>query len=386
MFKSGMPVQGKDFINRKQHLSKFNTYIKNNQHIMIKAPRRYGKTSLVVHLFELHKYDKIYVDIKRATSLQSLAEQIINEAYRYAGIEGIVSKAKESMSALFKQLKGSLKIDMEIAELTIETLEKNEKKQLDEVEFFLYAIDTVETIAKKQNINIKFAFDEFQDILMIADQKILDKLRSVIQHHQNVTYLFLGSIESIMNKIFSSRSSPFFHFTRIIELEGLNLDELKDFCKDFFAKQNISFSPFLLDVIDYLEGHPYYTMKTLQTIYYQALEENKDFIDKSDCIEALTIALFETKSYLEEVIEKIKQKKHHHSVIWHLANGLKDTSCDSPTLYKTYKSLEDMGYIKKLNRGEYKITDIFLKILLQQKEDGKLIEEKIEFPELGTKS
>lgn len=67
-------------------------------------------------------------------------------------------------------------------------------------------------------------------------------------------------------------------------------------------------------------------------------------------------------------------------MIWHLANALKDTSCDSPTLYKTYKSLEDMGYIKKIDRGEYKITDIFLKILLQQKDDSKLIAEKIEFP------
>ncbi|MEA2017049.1 MAG: hypothetical protein U9N59_01265 [Campylobacterota bacterium] len=379
MFKSGMPVYGKDFIDRKQHLVKFNTFIKNNQHIMIKAPRRYGKTSLVVHLFEIHKYNKIYVDIKRATSLQSLAEQIINEAYKYAGIHSIISKAKESISSLFKHLKGTLKIDMQTAELTIEILEKNEKKQIDEVEFFLYAIDLVETIAKKQNINIKFAFDEFQDILTIADNKILDKLRSVIQHHQNVTYIFLGSIESIMNKIFSSKASPFFHFARVIALDGLEINELTEFCKDFFKEHKITYDDFLFEVIYYLDGHPYYTMKTLQSIYYKTLEENSNTVQKDDCIEALTTALFETKSYLEEIIEKIKQKKHHHSVIWHLANGLKDESIDSPTLYKTYKSLEDMGYIKKRNRGEYYITDIFLKILLQQKNDIKLIEEKIDF-------
>lgn len=132
---------------------------------------------------------------------------------------------------------------------------------------------------------------------------ISKELRSVIQHHQNVTYIFLGSIESIMNKIFSSKASPFFHFARIIELNGL-----KEFYKEFFAKQNISFDLFLLNTIDYLEGHPYYTMKTLQTLYYQALEEDRKFIDKNNCVEALTVALFETKSYLEEIIEKIKQK------------------------------------------------------------------------------
>jgi AAA+ ATPase superfamily predicted ATPase len=379
MFKSGMPVSGEDFIDRKQHLIKFNTFIQNNQHIMIKAPRRYGKTSLVVHLFEIHKYPKIYVDIKRATSLHALAEQIINEAYKYAGVEGIISKAKASITGLFKHLKGTLKIDIEIAELTIETLEKSEKKQIDEVAFFLYAIELVETIAKKQNIALKFAFDEFQDILTIADKKILDALRSVIQHHQHVTYIFLGSIESIMNTIFSSKTSPFFHFARVIELDGLDIDELKTFCKDFFKAQQMTYDTFLFDVLAYLEGHPYYTMKTLQSIYYKMLEERRDNIQKEDCIEALTIALFETKSYLEEIIGKIKQKKYHYSVLWHLANGLKDKTVESATLYKAYKSLEDMGYVKKRNRGEYTITDIFLKILLQQKNDSKLLEEKVEF-------
>lgn len=379
MFKSGMPVYGEDFIDRKQHLVKFNTFIQNNQHIVIKAPRRYGKTSLVIHLFKTYKYNKIYIDIKRATTLQNLAEQIINEVYKYAGIDDIITKAKDSIVSLFKQLKGTLKTDMEIVELTIEILEKNEKNQIDEVEFFLYAVDLVETIATQQNINIKFIFDEFQDILTIAEKKILDKLRSVIQHHQNVTYIFLGGIESIMTQIFSSETSSFFHFARIIELNGLNIDELKNFYKEFFQNHTITYDEFLFDVIVYLEGHPYYTMKTLQSIYYKTLENSNMHISKNDCIEALTIALFETKSYLEEIIEKIKQKKHHHSVIWHLANGSKNTNIDSPTLYKTYKSLENMGYIKKADRGEYYITDIFLKILLQQTNDTKLLNKQVDF-------
>ena len=379
MFRSGMPVHGKDFIDRTQHLKKFQTFIDNNQHIMIKAPRRFGKTSLVVHLFEIYNYNTIYIDIKRATTLEYLAKQIINEAYKYAGVDNIIAKAKESISGVFKILRASLKIDINIAELTIETLEKNEKQQIDEVEFFLYAIDLVEQIAKKQDINIKFAFDEFQDILAISSKSILDKLRSVMQHHSHITYIFLGSIESIMNKIFSSKSSPFFHFARVIELDGLDTDELKKFCKDFFDSKNIKYDDFLFTLIDYLKGHPYYSMKALQSIYYKTLENNSNFITKNDCIEALTIALFETKSYLEEIIEKIKSKKHHHSVIWNLANYTKDKNIDSPTLYKTYKSLENMGYIKKHDRGDYQITDIFLEILLQQKNDSRFLEERIDF-------
>lgn len=369
MFKSGMPVKGDDFIDRIKHLKSFKAYIDGNQHIMIKAPRRFGKTSLIVQLFSIGDYKKIYIDVKRAPSLQKLSEQIIDEAYALAGFTGIIQKTKESISSLLKQLRASLKIDIEIAEITIETLERNEKKQIDESEFFLYALDLVEKIAKSQGVNIKFAMDEFQDILDIADAKILDKMRSVIQHHECVTYIFLGGMESVMNKIFSSKSSAFFHFARVIDLDGLNCDELLAYSQEFFAKRGISYDDSLGRLIFFLEGHPYYSVKTLQIIYYRAIEEGKG-ITKTECLEALKIAGYETKSYLEEIVEKLKQKKYHHTILWSLANGVKNKNIDAPTLYKTYKSLEDMGYIKKESRGEYIITDIFLKILLQQNNDA----------------
>lgn len=369
MFKSGMPVKGDDFIDRVKHLKSFKAYIDGNQHIMIKAPRRFGKTSLIVQLFDFGEYKKIYIDIKRSPSLQKLSEQIIDEAYSLAGFAGIIQKTKESISGLLKQLRASLKIDIEIAEITIETLEKNEKNQIDESEFFLYALDLVEKIGKSQNINIKFAMDEFQDILDIAEPKILDKMRSVIQHHECVTYIFLGSIESVMNKIFASKSSPFFHFARVIDLGGLDCAELLAYSQELFAKYGIACDDSLGKLIAFLEGHPYYSVKTLQIMYYRAIEEGKS-ITQNECIEALKIAIYETKSYLEETVEKLKQKKHHYAILWSLANGVKNKNIDAPTLYKTYKSLENMGYIKKESRGEYVITDIFLKILLQQNNDA----------------
>lgn len=46
MFKSGMPVRGEDFIDRIEHPKIFKTYIDNDQHVVIKAPRRFGKTAI----------------------------------------------------------------------------------------------------------------------------------------------------------------------------------------------------------------------------------------------------------------------------------------------------------------------------------------------------
>ena len=44
MFRTGSPVKGTDFIDRKKHLPIFKEYLNNNQHVIIKAPRRIDKT------------------------------------------------------------------------------------------------------------------------------------------------------------------------------------------------------------------------------------------------------------------------------------------------------------------------------------------------------
>ena len=65
MFRTGNPVTGKYFIDRKKHLPLFKTYIDQTQSFMIKAPRRFGKTSIVKHLLENKKsYEYVYIDIK----------------------------------------------------------------------------------------------------------------------------------------------------------------------------------------------------------------------------------------------------------------------------------------------------------------------------------
>ena len=270
MFKTGSPVTGQYFIDRKTDLPLFKYYIDNNQHIMIKAPRRFGKTSIVKHLLEnKEEYIFIYIDIRRVSSLKSLANNIIDQAYQLSGIDSFINKAKESLFNLIKLVQ-KIKIE-DIAEITIRYLEN---KKIDEVEYFLHSLDLVEKIALKRNINVKFAFDEFQDILEITDNKILNKIRSVIQHHQNVTYIFLGSIETIMTKIFASKSSPFFHFAKVLDLPPLDIKEVYEFANEFFAKNDIV-CPNLKKALLFFKGHPDYTMQFLQKIYINALAFNQ---------------------------------------------------------------------------------------------------------------
>ena len=57
-------------------------------------------------------------------------------------------------------------------------------------------------------------FDEFQDIMRLGIG-IDRKLRSIMQLHQNINYILLGSQESMMREIFEKKKSPFYHFEAV---------------------------------------------------------------------------------------------------------------------------------------------------------------------------
>jgi hypothetical protein len=275
---------------------------------------------------------------------------------------------KKSITGLLKTIQ-SIKIE-DVGEITLQHLENGVK---DEREYFLHSLDVVEKISLKKELYIKFVLDEFQDILRISDDFILEQMRSVIQHHEAVTYVFLGSIESIMTKIFSSKSSPFFHFARIMSLEGLDIDELYEYTKEVFEKQNIKFDDSLLKMLQYLQGHPDYSAQILQALYYKGIIEELKSIDYDVCLEVLTQVILENRAYLEELISKTKQKKHHYEVLHSIANGY-SIELSSKSLYNIHSSLEEMGLIKNQQRGKYSINDIFLEALLQQKDEGLLFQ------------
>ena len=364
MFRTGSPVKGTDFIDRKKHLPIFKEYLNNNQHVMIKAPRRFGKTSLIKQVFEHEKsYVYIYVDLRRATNLKSLANQIIEKAYAFAGIDNFFYTLKKSITGLLKSIQ-NVKID-DIGEVTLKFLENDE---FDEIEYFLHSLEVVEKIGIKKEINIKFVFDEFQDILRISDNFILEQLRSIMQHHEKVTYIFLGSIETIMTKIFEDKTSSFFHFASVMQLEGLDIKELHEYTRNVFDSLDVKYDNSLIMLLEFLKGHPDYSMQVLQSIYFKIKIDNLKEINEILCIDNLKIVIDENRAYLEELILKAKQKKYHYEVLYCIANKL-STELNPKTLYSVHSSLEDMGLIKKIDRAEYIINDIFLNIILQQKDD-----------------
>jgi hypothetical protein len=93
-------------------------------------------------------------------------------------------------------------------------------------------------------------------------EKSLDKrLRSVIQFHKNVNYVFLGSAESMMKQIFENKKSPFYHFGLLFTLNKIPYNDFYDFLQSRFSEITKKSAEIAEKILDFSRCHPYYTQQ-----------------------------------------------------------------------------------------------------------------------------
>jgi hypothetical protein len=81
--------------------------------------------------------------------------------------------------------------------------------------------DLLEEVGQSHRLAV--ALDEFQDIRDIPEaDEVLGVMRARIQRHNEVPYLFAGSIRYEMERVFRDPSSPFFKSLRTIEVGPLD--------------------------------------------------------------------------------------------------------------------------------------------------------------------
>ena len=376
MFLVGKPVSGKNFYNRTNMKKEVIRYIESEQDFMIKAPRRYGKTSLIKEVLKDKEY--IYIDIRRAYDISKLPNEIIQKAYEIAGIKSIINKIQDNVVKFLSNIKGQVKIDYKIIEASAQYISK--QKEINSCEDLIIALKTVEDIAKSLNQTIIVVFDEFQDIKKFKCKSgdILEVLRGTLQHFEHIHTIFLGSIESIMTNIFENKKSPFFNYCRKLKLKEFDIDELSLELIDTFKLKGISFEDkkAFIKLLDILNGHPANTMIVMQNLYFLMLDQESKTIKQDDLYQAYENGYYEMINLVEQYIVEIKDKKHYHEVLYKIAN--KQSSKLSPqALHQVKKGLLDMGYLQKIDKGEYRIIDNFLEVYLIDKDHKKLINESL---------
>ncbi len=253
-FQFGKVVRDKQFCNRQRELRDLAITIKSGNSLWLYSPRRLGKTSLVVNTFSHIKEVKtIYFDLFNIRDSREFATKYLNT------LTHELFTWKQGVTSILKNLSGHLK--MITPTVSLDTMgnpsigidiKSNEVSQ---------TLESILELPQKLNYSkpICIAFDEFQEVERL-DPFLKNIMRSVFQHQQNVSYIFLGSKESLMNTIFSDAKSPFFQFGEKMKLDPISNSELTAYINSMFRETQLKIKNKTIEnILQLSECHPHYT-------------------------------------------------------------------------------------------------------------------------------
>ncbi len=365
LFPYGKPVSGKDLVDRKEIISEILYNVRGGQSVILASPRRYGKSSVILEsLNQLKKEGYLigYVDLFEKTSLNEVAEGLVeavlsNETNR---AKDILRMIKTNLTEFVKNIQfKTLWEDYEIL-LSFGSREVDESKLIDD------ALNFPQELASKKNKKLILAIDEFGELNNLNGQMI-KKMRAKFQRHDKVTYIFSGSQESLIKKLFTNKAEAFYGFGKLLTLEPLPEKELVDYLTATFKKGGFKASREVCSLIaKKTNHHPHYTKILSQSILDLALRNKTQTIDKKLVDDGFELTLLQIKGELDSEWNTLSKATLQKRIIKFLAhekgklyakNSFSDA--DRSQLYFALTELERKGIIRKEKKGKYTFINPF---------------------------
>jgi AAA+ ATPase superfamily predicted ATPase len=359
LFAYGRVVTGKYFFDRKKMRRDISKLINSGQSFMLKAPRRYGKTSLIKQTLQSQNKQYFYVDFRKIPRLEIFNNRLLEYIYSLMGIEGAFKQLMENTFAFFNAHKTTIKVDIAIFEASIELFTS---KKSDE-DKFVELLELLGKVGAESEERLYIVFDEFQDAKNLSREiDIYEVLRGEIQHHENACYIFAGSNMTLMTKIFENKKAPFYNFCRKKTLEPFDKQELSEEVTEALRGRGIVFETdtILEGLIEHCGGHPANTMLVLQTIELHMQDQDIKTITEEIVNSCYEDARSEMNDLVMEYLKEIRNKEHLHDVIFREANKEKQV-LEASSLQQKRRTLVEMGHLQNISRGEYIIIDNFLR-------------------------
>ena len=364
-FKYGKEVSGYQFYDRTESCDQlYHTLKDGSTNVVLYAPRRYGKTSLVLKVQEKFKAEGvkcIHFDISKINSLERFCTEYTAVVYAlWGGLPELVAKVKEYLVHLHPTISFSEGL---LPEITFDYGERMSALAVSEV------LDLPEKLAERTGeAAVIVAFDEFQDVADLSKDVPLEAtFRSVIQSHKHVRYAFLGSKTHLMNRMFGTRSRPFYKSALAIRIGKPPVEESVEFLVSRFAGEGMEIAEDVVArLLELSENIPYF-LQAMAALSYQSAEARRSSrIECSDLDVAVRRFIEGNEDYYDEVLRNLAEAQH--SLVEALAAepvGRLDESyrkrhrlASLSTLHSAIRGLLRRGVIDVI-KGTYVMADPF---------------------------
>ncbi len=260
-FRFGALVVDESFADREGELAELTSDIRNGQDVVVFAPRRCGKSSLVLRAARELAEERFLVaevDLMATPSKESLAAALaVTIAERIAAPS---ERTVDRVLAPFRRLRvqpevkvnsdGSFSFSFALgqgAEEIDATLER--------------LLQLPAELGAESNRRTVLIIDEFQKIVEI-DESLPKLLRAVFQRQSDVAHVYLGSKRHVMERIFSAANEPFWRSAKSVELGMIPAAPFASFIVAHFGRTDRTVEDGVVDeLLAWTGGHPYATQE-----------------------------------------------------------------------------------------------------------------------------
>ncbi len=304
-FQFGALALDEAFTNREAEIAELRADVRNGQDVVVFAPRRYGKSSLVWRATQELARDRVLVasvDLMTAPTPAKLAEKLARAIHD--DIASPLLRARERLR-IFGDLKvtPTITVDPQSGAPAFSFSVTERPEDIDAtIERLLELPAQLGADRKRQ---VALVLDEFQEVVDI-DPKLPRLMRAVFQTQPEVGHVYLGSKRHMLRKIFSDENEPFWRSAKQMELGVIAPELFAGYISDQFEATGRRVKPEAVErLLAITRGHPYATQE-LAYFLWQATRPRP----------AADVAR------VEEALAAVLRSEHaHFSLVWGRASS-----------------------------------------------------------------
>lgn len=270
-FVFGRIVSNPNFVNRTDELAKLKANVQSGINTILISPRRWGKSSLVHKAVTSMAGSQVKVcmlDLFNVRTEHDFYETYAREILKSTSPKwrDWIENAKHFLRSISPRI--SFGVDP-LQDFSVSfDFDKGTKTRTE-------ILELPERIAAERKIKIIVCIDEFQNLSYYDNPLAFQKLlRSVWQHHKQVTYCLYGSKRHMITEIFETKSMPFYKFGEVVFLKKIETKHWRSYIINSFRQNRKSIQEKNVAVlVETVKNHPYFVQQLARKVWMLTQQE-----------------------------------------------------------------------------------------------------------------
>ncbi|MGD0905274.1 MAG: ATP-binding protein [Terracidiphilus sp.] len=228
----GGDVGAEGLVDRDTETAQVERTIRDGSKLFLIGPRRFGKSSILRAASERLAAKGaivIRVDADPISSLNDLVEKIVTLSASH--LKGKVHQVVDNLGDFFSKLRPEAKFDINEREWNVTLGVRTDDEGTQGIQNLVEALNGLEKLAMAQPTSkpVGLVIDEFQRVVELGGQRAEAQLRSAIQQHSRVGYVFAGSNTRLLTAMTMNHDRPFYRLGTVMTVGAVPRQDFAGF-------------------------------------------------------------------------------------------------------------------------------------------------------------